>query len=209
MIRRTLASTPAVTEQPPRLTMVPAGGGDRGALDGAWWPHGRDLAAELPALISGLNGWLDTPIPGHGAHVSRISINLTSWDAVPAHVDHTGRRVRLSWFGTVDAHTLAVTCTDGSHLELLTIPPQADPRQALAVTATAIDPANTLRGAAILARVMPELLRGPGPDRRWAARAAAPAPAWSPTPDGRVHLLDDGDPDETGSSAPAWQWPAR
>jgi hypothetical protein len=159
--RTTVPPSPLSSERPLRLDMRPAGDGARGALDGAWWPHSRNLAAELPALLTGLDAWLDSPVPGHGAHISRVSINLTVWDAVPAHLDRTGRRIRLSWFGSVDAHTLSATASDGSHLNLLVVPSRATPEQAGTVIAAATDPANVLSGAAVLARLVPDLLRDP------------------------------------------------
>jgi hypothetical protein len=194
-----------------RLDLAPAGAGRRGALDGAWWPHSRNLAAELPTLVAGLDAWLDAPVPGHGAHLSRVSINLTVWDAVPAHIDNTGRRIRLSWFGTVDANTLSATCSDGSHLDLLVIPPAAGAEAARAAAATATDPANTQRSSTILARLMPDLLRGPDTARSWAGGTDEPATAasWDRRPGGPAHLLDDGDPDETEPPLTARWEPAR
>jgi hypothetical protein len=212
--RLTIPTDPTVgSPLPLRLHTAPTGDGSpaagHGALDGAWWPRSRNLAAELPGLVAGLDAWLDAPAPGHGPHISRVSINLTAWDAVPAHLDRTGRRVRVSWFGAIDAHTLSATCSDGTHLDLLVIPPQATPDQARAATAVATDPANALCGAAILARLVPALLRDPDPTPSWSGDTDQAAR--DRRPGGPAHLLDDGDPDETdpGSPATAWRGPVR
>ena len=212
-------TSPSSNDQPLRLNMRPAGdrpaGDSRGTLDGAWWPHSRNLATELPALLAGLDAWLDTPVPRHGAYISRISINLTAWDAVPGHLDHTGRRVRLSWFGAVDAHTLSATSSDGNHLDLLVVPPQATAEQARTATATATDPVNTQRGAAILAHFMPDLLRGPDPTSAWAD--STDQASRDRMRGGPARLVDDGDPDDgdpddgdpddndTGLTAATWR----
>lgn len=194
MILRTFVPTsPGPGGRPLRLDM--AAGGDDAALDGAWWPYSRDLAAELPPLIAGLDGWLDATAPVHGPHVGRISINSALWDAVPAHVDRTGRRVRLSWYGAVDAHTLSATCSDGSHLDLLVVPPQAEVDQARAAATAATDPNNTRCSATILAGLMPDPLHGDGAERR---ADRGDQEAWDRVPGGPVHLLDDGDPEEVG-----------
>jgi Family of unknown function (DUF5994) len=184
---------PPATAGPPRLRMV-ADRRNHGALHGAWWPRGRDLTVELPAFLAALDAWLDEPAPGHGEHVSRVSMRLTVWDAVPARVDIVGRRVRLSWSGAIDAHTVGVTCSGGGHLDLLVIPPQAPEALAGAATALAVDAANTLGGAAILARTMPAVLRDLRPGRPWAATGGG----WAAAHDGALRLLDDGDPEDTG-----------
>jgi hypothetical protein len=153
-----------------RLTMVT----DRnrhGGLQGAWWPHGRDLAAELPPLVTALDAWLGAPGPSSGAHVTRLLMRLSGWDAVPARVDIAGRRVRMSWSGAVDAHGMGVTSSTGDHLDLLIIPPHAPTRLAGTAAGHAIDPANTLTPTAILTDTMPAFLldtgdSGPGGGQR-------------------------------------------
>jgi hypothetical protein len=180
-----------------RLTMV-AERGHHGALQGAWWPRGRDLAVELPALVGALDAWLDAPVPGHGEHVTRLLMRLTGWDAVPARVDIAGRWVRMSWSGAVDAHGVGVTSSAGAHLDLMVIPLAAPARLAGTAAGRAIDPANTLNPTAILTRTMPAVLRDPRPGRPW----AAPGGDWPEAHGGALRLLDDGDPDGAGETEP-------
>lgn len=173
-----------------RLTMVTERA-HHGALQGAWWPRGRDLAVELPALVAGLDAWLDAPVPGHGEHVTRLLMRLTGWDAVPARVDIAGRRVRMSWSGAVDPHSVSVTSSAGTHLDLMIIPQDAPARLAGTAAGRAIDPTNTLNPTALLARAMPAFVHDAHPEDPW----AAPAGAW-PHARGALRLLDDGDPDD-------------
>lgn len=183
----TLPSSPAL-----RLTMV-AERAHHGVLDGSWWPRGRDLAAELPALVAGLDAWLDASAPGRGEHVTRLLMRLSGWDAVPARVDLAGRRVRMSWSGAVDAHGLGVTSSTGDHLNLLIIPPGAPARLAGTAAGLAINPSNTLDQTAILSRAMPGFVPGARPDRPLMVVGAGQAAARS----GPLRLVDDGDPDDT------------
>jgi hypothetical protein len=50
----------------------------RGVLDGAWWPCSRDIAAELPALISALTEYLGP--------VTRVGLDAGAWDALPTRL---------------------------------------------------------------------------------------------------------------------------
>ena len=123
--------------------------GGRGPLRGGWWPHSRNLTAELPTLVAGLNAWLGAA-PGPPRHVDRVSVSLAIWDSVPAHLDVVGRRVHLSWFGTADTHTITASCSDHSRIDLLVVPPDTSPAPADAALAMASDPHNTRQGLAVL-----------------------------------------------------------
>ena len=183
----TLPSSPAL-----RLAMV-AERAHHGVLHGSWWPRGRDLAAELPALVAGLDAWLDASAPGRGEHVTRLSMRLSGWDAVPARVDLAGLRVRMAWSGGVDAHGLGVTSSTGDHFDLLIIPPRAPAKLAGTAAGLAIDPSNTLDQTAILARAMPGFVPGTPPDRLRVVTGSVQAAARS----GPTRLVDDGEPHDT------------
>jgi len=125
-----------------------------GVLDGAWWPYSTDLAAELPALIAGLEGWLDSSDHGPNRHVSRVAVSLTIWTNVPRRIEVAGHRVNVAWFGSIDAHTISVSCPNVADLDLLVIPPTAPPEPALAAMLKAVDGRNSLRGTEILTQLV-------------------------------------------------------
>jgi len=185
---------PLPTRPALRLTMV-ADRTRHGALHGAWWPHGLDLAAELPTLVAGLDAWLGIPGPSRSEHVTRLLMRLSEWDAVPARVDIAGRRVRMAWSGAVDAHGVGVTSSSGDHLDLLIIPPDAPVRLADAAAGQAIDTTNTLAPTAILTSTMPAFLYQSRSRRRMPSSVERSAPRSNP-----LRLLDDGDPDDTDAS---------
>ncbi|MEU7478242.1 DUF5994 family protein [Lentzea sp. NPDC042327] len=93
-----------------------------GHVDGAWWPRSRDLAAELPALLSVLAVRL--------GDIPRVSYDLTGWDTAPRQIAVDGVRVRLNGFWSRPAHTLDLVAGDRSRLALLVVPPGTDPSAA-------------------------------------------------------------------------------
>lgn len=138
-----------------------------GVLDGAWWPYSTDLTTELPALIAGLDDWLDDPHPGHSQHISRIAVSLTIWDSVPSRVETAGRRVVVAWFGSIDAHIISASCPNSDRFDLLVIPPDTPHESALAAMTRAADGRNTLRGTEILTELTPLPATQAPPDRAW------------------------------------------
>ncbi len=147
---------------------------DHGVLDGAWWPYSTDLVAELPALVAGLDTWLDKQGPGAGGYISRIAVNPVGWDTVPTRVEVAGRRIRVAWYHSIDTHTVSVSCPDTRHFDLLVVPPGTVEGSASAAMTTAADGKNTRNGSQILG----------GPVRLVAP--PRPRPASDPAPkDGR------------------------
>jgi hypothetical protein len=126
--------------------------GQHGALDGAWWPYTNDLAAELPALIAGVDAWLTGRRRGHSEHVSRIAVGRDAWPEIPHRAEISGRRVRIAWFTSMGLHTITVSCPNDEHYDLLVVPPDALNDTAAIAMATAADAGNPLRGSAILAQ---------------------------------------------------------
>jgi len=139
----------------------------RGVLDGAWWPYSTDLTAELPALVTGLDGWLDNPHPGDGQHISRVAIGLTIWNNVPTRIMVAGRRIVVAWFRSIDPHIISVSCPNTDHFNLLVIPPDTPHGPALAAMATAAGARNRLRGTEILAELAHLPAAPAPPDRSW------------------------------------------
>jgi hypothetical protein len=143
-----------------RLRMDPTGS-QHGALDGAWWPYTNDLAAELPALIAGVNAWLAGRQPDHSEHVNRVAVNRNAWSQIPDRTEVNGRRVRVAWFTSIDVHTITVSCANGDHYDLLVVPPDTLNDTASAAMATAANANNPLGGSEILRPTSPDPLSSP------------------------------------------------
>jgi hypothetical protein len=109
-----------------RAVFSPIVRGDVRAVDGAWWPRSRDLAAELPALLAAL--WR------RDLRVARVAYHRDSWDNDVRRLPVAGRIVRLGWFRTIDPHLVSLTGLDiQDRQDLLVLPPTSDPQLAARV----------------------------------------------------------------------------
>jgi hypothetical protein len=113
----------------------------RGVLDGAWWPCSRDIAAELPVLISALTEYLGP--------LTRVGLDAGAWDALPTRLLVDDRVVRIDSFPIGD-DTVLVTRGDQDYFSLLVIPPHATPEAARAAMAEAVRADNITRAEQIL-----------------------------------------------------------
>jgi hypothetical protein len=140
----TIAVPPIGPSAPPglRLRLDPTLSNE-GVLDGGWWPRSRDPDAELPDLIAGLESSLGL--------ITHVALNLDAWDAAPRRIAVDGRRIRVGWFRTMDAHMVGVTRAFQERLALLVVPPQAATAAAEMAMAMAADGTNNARPADILA----------------------------------------------------------
>ena len=103
--------------QPLRLRLKPKGPAT-GYVDGGWWPHSRDLAAELPELATVLSVRLGP--------ILRISFAMDTWETPSGRVVVDGQRVRMEGFHSQDRDIVAVTGLNGQRISLLVVPPDAD-----------------------------------------------------------------------------------
>jgi hypothetical protein len=130
-----------------RLALVDTAGAATATLDGAWWPRSRDLATELPPLITVL---------GHrGIRISRVAYHRDSWEPAPRRLPADGRILRLGWYPGLDPHLVRLTSGgDGRvRLDLLVVPPDLDEaagRQAMTAASRA---GNHAVATAVLADV--------------------------------------------------------
>ncbi|KAA2255970.1 hypothetical protein F0L68_27690 [Solihabitans fulvus] len=88
-----------------------------GHVDGAWWPHSRELSRELPALIEVLSVRL-------GA-VTRVAYAMAAWPETPRRIEVAGQPVRLEGFRTQDNNIVHVSGPDRQRVSLLVVPPGA------------------------------------------------------------------------------------
>ncbi|WP_404962760.1 DUF5994 family protein [Streptomyces sp. 147326] len=56
-------------------------------MDGAWWPRTRDIATELPALISVLTG--------HLGPITRVGVDASAWNGLPPRLVIDGQVMHL------------------------------------------------------------------------------------------------------------------
>jgi len=107
-----------------------------GYVDGAWWPHSDDLAAELPDLLAVLSVRL--------GRIDRVSYRLGAWANAPRKVTTGGRAVRLDGYQLQPLNTIEVRGLDDDRdrLILLVIPPRTDPDDAHVTMMAAAQPEN-------------------------------------------------------------------
>jgi hypothetical protein len=100
-----------------------------GHVDGAWWPCGDDLVAELPDLLATLRPRLGP--------IHRVTYHLGEWPHAPRGIDDAGRRVRLDGYRFKPAHSLDVLGVSGARIALLVVPPKTTRDAAYATIDTA------------------------------------------------------------------------
>ncbi|MCH6160221.1 DUF5994 family protein [Streptomyces marispadix] len=128
---------------PLRLALKPEGA-PAGLLDGAWWPHSRDLLRELPALTDVLD-----PLWGR---ITRIAVNPTHWPVVPRKIPVNGHVVKAGWFTTEqDRHQLLLRSYRVGRWDLLVMPPRTAAAAAARLMAAATDSAVHMSASAIIA----------------------------------------------------------
>jgi Family of unknown function (DUF5994) len=121
-------------EHTPRLRLKPKAP-QSGYVDGAWWPHSDDLAAELPDLLAVLSVRL--------GRIDRVMYNLNEWGRQPAKLATGGRLVRLNGYRRQPPNTVEVLGLYGNRIVLLVVPPDTDPDVAHEAMMTAAAPKDT------------------------------------------------------------------
>ncbi|ORB75313.1 DUF5994 family protein [Mycobacterium scrofulaceum] len=129
-------------EHTPRLRLKPKAP-TSGYVDGAWWPHSDDLAAELPDLLSVLSVRL--------GRIDRVLYNVNEWVTAPTRFATGGRTIRLDGYRLQPVKTIEVLGLNRGKVTLLVVSPQADPDQAHAIMMSAARPsdASTVEGLMI------------------------------------------------------------
>ncbi|MFE5766945.1 DUF5994 family protein [Streptomyces sp. NPDC056485] len=129
-------------ELPARLSLTPMST-LAGRLDGAWWPHSRDLEAELPPLAAALaEPW---------GRITRVTVNPTRWPVVPRTVPVAGRVLHVGWFTEQDPDKLILVSYTVGRWDLLVIPPETAPAAAARLMAAAAIPGSVLTAGVLMA----------------------------------------------------------
>ncbi|MFI6473138.1 DUF5994 family protein [Streptomyces sp. NPDC050516] len=123
-----------------------------GLLDGAWWPRSRDIAAELPALVSALTE--------HLGPITRVGLDATAWNEIPTRLVIDGRVVHLDSFPVGD-DTVLITRGHNDHFALLVVPPHTSVEAARNAMARAVHADNTTQATQLLIATTP--LEQPAP----------------------------------------------
>lgn len=155
------AQNTTVPANTPRLRLK-AKAPQSGYVDGAWWPHTDDLAAELPDLLAVLSVRL--------GRIDRVLYNLNAWAKAPRKLVTGGRAVRLDGYRLQPTNTIEVLGLDGDRSTLLVIPPRTDPGDAHTTMMTAAQPNNTA--------TVDRLLTTSAPDRAWRAQTSNAQQRW-------------------------------
>lgn len=126
-----------------RLSLAPAGS-KPALLDGAWWPHSRNLTTELPSLTADLDvRW---------ERITRITVNPARWPVIPHKVQVKGHVVKVGWFADEqDEHKLMLLSYDTGRWDLLVVPPETDPETADRLMTAAADPRRTSTASQLMA----------------------------------------------------------
>jgi hypothetical protein len=130
-------------EHTPRLRLKPKAA-TSGYVDGAWWPHGDDLTAQLPDLLAVLSVRL--------GRIDRVLFNVNEWAKPPRNIVSGGRTVRLDGYQRQPINTVEVLGLDGSRIALLVVPPNSDPDQAHDALMTAAAPGDVSTVGDLLAQ---------------------------------------------------------
>ena len=118
-------------KQTPRLRLKPKAP-HSGYVDGAWWPHTRNLSTELPDLLAVLSVRL--------GQIDRVLYNVGEWSAAPTKLAAGGRRVRLDGYQRQPINTVEVVGLDRNRIVLLTVPVDTAPAEAHCVLMSAAQP---------------------------------------------------------------------
>ncbi|WP_371655933.1 MULTISPECIES: DUF5994 family protein [unclassified Streptomyces] len=118
-----------------------------GVLDGAWWPRSRDIAEQLPALI--------TALTEHLGPITRVGLDATAWQAIPTRLVIDDRVVHLDSFPVGD-DTVLITRGDNDHFALLVVPPDTNADTARIAMARAVHADNITEAAQLLIATVPD-----------------------------------------------------
>ncbi|WP_435771027.1 DUF5994 family protein [Nocardioides sp. SYSU DS0651] len=113
----------AVTASPPpsptaasstSLRLSTSGEPGAGRLDGGWWPHSRDLAAELRQLVEGF--------PPELGRIVRALYSPPDWDTPARRIPLRNGFLKVGSFPDDDTHVIVLTTADRTVLRFLVVP---------------------------------------------------------------------------------------
>ncbi|MFD9358354.1 DUF5994 family protein [Streptomyces sp. NPDC060031] len=127
----------------------------QGVLDGAWWPRSRNVATELPALI--------TALTVHLGPITRVGLDACAWQDIPTRLVIDDQVVHLD-SDPVGDDTVLITRGDNDHFALLVVPPDTAADAARVAMARAVRADNITQAAQMLVATAPEPADGAAAD---------------------------------------------
>ncbi|SER89316.1 hypothetical protein SAMN04488583_0069 [Mycobacterium sp. 88mf] len=147
-----------------------------GFVDGAWWPHGDDLGAELPDLLAVLSVRL--------GHVERVLYRLSDWRPAPRKIDTGGGPVKLDGYERQPISTISLQGPGFRRLDLLVVAVHTDASDAHATMMRAAHPSDQTHVDRLLGigpRVRISLDRASVAQQRWESMIFKPRRAFPNT----------------------------
>ena len=133
------------TVRPPlRLTWGDDGPG-RAILDGAWWPHSRDMATELGDLFD--------HFPAHLGRPRRALVSRPDWDAPTRRIPTAGGYLKAGSFPHDDTHQVVVLTSRDQRVRFLVVPPSFSEYHAAEAMLAACTSGNTHTATELLDEV--------------------------------------------------------
>jgi len=139
------ASTPVVDPAPAVRLRIKPTSTHTGMVNGAWWPHSRDLVRELPPLIAALDEvW---------GRIYHATVQVGMWPEFPKKIITGEHVVRVGWFDAEqDPDDIClISLRGGARRDLLVVPPELDPAAAERVMAAAASVDNFQSAEELLA----------------------------------------------------------
>jgi Family of unknown function (DUF5994) len=147
-----------------------------GFVDGAWWPRGDDLSAELPDLLAVLSVRL--------GHVERVLYRMSEWRPAPRKLYVGGTAVKLDGYKRQPTSTISLLGPGFRRLDLLLVAVHADASDAHATMMRAAHPSDGTRVDSLLGiepRVRISLDRASIAQQRWESESSKPHTAFPNT----------------------------
>ncbi|QVQ52292.1 hypothetical protein J4H86_00060 [Spiractinospora alimapuensis] len=135
---------PVVSDTPPSVPrlLLQSLTAHHAVLDGGWWPRCNDPVAELPGLILALDDYRGP--------IHHVMLGATGWKNRPHLLEVAGRAIRLEWFTSMPADSLAAISTNGARVDLLVVPPGVNMPTAWAAIGLAAQHANITHAADLI-----------------------------------------------------------
>lgn len=111
------------------------------SVDGAWWPHSRDVVAEVTQLVTEAE-----PLVGA---IDRVALHGAEWPDHPRRIPLPSRALPLGFFSSGEGRVTLLR-RDGDNLVLLVIPPTATEAEAASAMARAVDSSDRSQATALL-----------------------------------------------------------
>jgi Family of unknown function (DUF5994) len=112
-------------------------------LGGGWWPRTGDLSAELPPLLKVIEKRIGL--------VRGVLVHRADWAATAMPCTPPGSsRLRISWYGNQDPHTVILIGDNAKRVELVVIAPETSPDEAATILRMASQAGNSLDAQATL-----------------------------------------------------------